>query len=268
MKKFKFLLISTTLILATSCGQQSSKDDETVNEQTQAKENISQIEEQSGDVAEESFEDKFLITNNSVGYFKIGGSWQNSAKNDYNYKYVQGYGTCTDACCDGGFALGSNLVINEHGWAENPEIEIGALIYKSSDSFDDERERNKYKNNKDVFYISSDNCSGWYWNDKINYLLIYSEKFKTKEGIGVGTTLEKLEEKYGNLHFYVGWIEEDENALQVVIKSYPNISFILDIDDYKGNWEEISLKEYENSLKVFDFKKDTKLQRLILKAKN
>jgi hypothetical protein len=104
MKKFNFLLISTTLILATSC-EQSSKDDETVNEQTQAKENISQIEEQSGNVAEENLEDKFLITNNSVGYFKIGGSWQNSAKNDYNYKYVQGYGTCTDACCDGGFAF-------------------------------------------------------------------------------------------------------------------------------------------------------------------
>jgi hypothetical protein len=66
----------------------------------------------------------------------------------------------------------------------------------------------------------------------------------------------------------VGWIEENVNALQVVIKSYPNTSFILDIDDYKGNWENISLTEDENSLKVSDFKENTKIKRLIVHKTN
>lgn len=266
MKFFNYLQIAITLIIVVGCEQKSSKNDDIVNEQTVEK--IHQIEEHSSNITNKNVEDKFLITNNSVGNFKVGGSWQNFAKIDYNYKYFQGYGTCTDACCDGGFALGNNLNINEYGWAENPEITLGALIFKSSDSFDDEIERNKYKNNKDVFYISSDNCNGWYWKDKISYLVTYSEKFKTKEGIGVGTTLEEVEEKYGKLHFYVGWIEEDDNALQVLLKSYPNISLILDIDDYKGNWENISLLEYKNTLKVSDFKKGAKVKRLILKGEN
>ena len=213
---------------------------------------------------EEHSQSKFLITNGSVGFFEIGGSWQNSAKNDYNYKSIQDYGSCIDACCDGGFDLGRNLIVNKYGRAINPEITIGAILFEESSSFDDESERNKYKNNKDVFYISSDNCSGWYWNDKINYVIVYSDLFKTKEEIGVGTTLEEAEDKFGKLGFYVGWIEEDGNALKVVIKSYPNISFILNINDYKGDWDDINLTEDKNSLKVSDFKQNTKIKRLII----
>jgi hypothetical protein len=125
MKFFNYLQIATTLIIVVGCEQKSSKNDDIVNEQTVEK--IHQIEEHSSNITNKNVEDKFLITNNSVGNFKVGGSWQNFAKIDYNYKYFQGYGTCTDACCDGGFALGNNLNINEYGWAENPEITIGAL---------------------------------------------------------------------------------------------------------------------------------------------
>ena len=66
------------------------------------------------------------------------------------------------------------------------------------------------------------------------------------------------------MDFNIGWIEEDENALRVVIKSYPNIEFILDVNDYNGNWEDISLLRDENSLTISDFKKNTKIKRLIV----
>lgn len=205
----------------------------------------------------------YLITNNSVGYFKIGYSWQNFAKNSYDYKSVQGFGTCIDACCDGGFNLGKLNSNGNYGQKiENPEITIGALDFGKSES------KTQHKSNPNVFYISSANCSGWYWKDKISYIVTYSEAFKTKEGIGVGSPLEELQEKLGKLQFYVGWIEEQENPLQIRIKSYPNIQFILDIDDYKGNWEDISLKGDDNFITISDFKKNTKIKRIIVHQTN
>ena len=205
----------------------------------------------------------YLVTNNSVGYFKIGESWQNFAKNNYAYKSVQGFGTCTDACCDGGFNLGKVISNGKDGQTiEKPEITIGALDFGESIS------KTEHKGNPNVFYISSDNCNGWYWKDKINYIIIYSEIFKTKEGIGVGSNLAELQEKLGKIQFYVGWIEEQENALQITVKSYPNIQFILDVDDYKGNWEDISLKGDKNAITISDFKKDTKIKRLIVSTVN
>jgi hypothetical protein len=199
----------------------------------------------------------YLITNNSVGYFKIGASWQSFAKDNYNYESVQGFGNCTDACCDGGFTLGNNLVINEYGWVENPEITIGALQFGKSES------ETEYKNNPNVFYVSSDNCSGWYWKNKISYLKVYSESFKTKEGIGVGTTLEKLEEILGKVVINIGWLEEDANAIQIKVKSYPDIEFILDVDDAIGGYEKLSSLEGQ-TVTISDFKTQTKIKRLII----
>lgn len=261
MKNLNFLLIATLGMVLISCGQTSSKNNDTVNEQkqsqTQIKENISQTEEQTENVANENLQDKFLITNNYVGYFKIGGSWQNSAKNDYNYKSVQGYGTCRDACCDGGYNLGKAITNDNNGQTiENPEITIGALRFGESES------KTEHKNNPNVFYISSDNCSGWYLKDKISYLMIYSEAFKTKEGIGVGTTLEKLKEILGEVLINIGWLEEDANAIQVKINSYPSIEFILDVDDAIGGYEKLST--LGETARVSDFKKNTKIKRLIV----
>lgn len=226
MKKMRFFYIATMVIMFYSFGYKTTE-----------------------------MEDKLLITNNSVGYFKIGDPWQNIAKNEYKYQSVQGYGTCSDACCDGGFALGIKLVVNKYGWVENPEITIGALPFKGSN----------YKNNKDVFYVKSDNCSDWYWNDKIDYLVIYSEAFKTKEGIGVGTTLEKVKETLGKVVINIGWLEEDRNAIQVKIESYPNIVFILNVEDAIGGYEKLST--LEGNAIISDFKKNTKIKRLLINSK-
>ncbi len=263
MRKHDFLLIAALAIVVVGCGRTASKEGSGVNEATQ---DTSILAEQAGGVAEEATDEKYLITNNSVGYFRFGGAWQEYAKKEYNYSFVESYGSCVDACCDGGFDLGSASAIDEYGRIETPEITIATVLYEESESFDDRIERRKHKNNKEVFYVSSENCKGWYWRDKANYFVVYSQMFKTKEGIGVGTTLDEIEAKIGKLQFHVGWIEEDMNALQVVIKSYPNVSFILDVDDYKGDWEELSLMNgYENTLKTSDFKKDTKIRRLVVR---
>lgn len=267
MKKVNFFIITTFGMMLLGCGQNSQKILNTENgqkqSQTQTEDTISKTVGQTNSIVSNNLEDKFLITSNSLGFFKIGGTWQDFAKNNYNYQSVEGYGSCTDACCDGGFLLGNKIIDGEYGKTiDDPQLTIGAL------SFDESASENKHKGNSNVFYVSSDNCQGWYWKDKINYIIVYSDLFKTKEEVGVGTTLEKAEAKFGKLHFYVGWIEEDGNALQVVIKSYPNISFILDIGDYKGKWEDISLTEDKNSMTIADFKKNTKIQRLIIHRKN
>jgi hypothetical protein len=200
----------------------------------------------------------YLIVNNSVGFFKLGETWQNFAKNHYYYKSVQGYGTCLDACCDGGYTLGKAITNGNYGQTiENPEITIGALRFGESES------KTEHKNNANLFYISSDNCSGWYWKDKISYIMIYSEAFKTKEGVGVGTTLEKLKEILGEVVINIGWLEEDANAVQVKINSYPSIEFILDVDDAIGGYEKLST--LDGTATILDFKKNTKIKRLIVR---
>ena len=249
----KYLIFLSIVLVFTSIYviKNNNKTNNTINKET------------THDIVVQDTEVKHLVTNNSVGFFKIGSTWHNIAKNDYNYQSVQGYGTCVDAGCDGGFYLGNDLVVNEHGWVENPELTIGASIFKISNSYDDDS--SKYKNNKDVFYVSSENLRGWYWKDKISYLVIYSETYKTKEGIGVGTTLEELKEIHGSIEIKIGWLEEDVNAVQVSVSSYPDIIFILDVDDAIGGYDKLST--LKDSPIFSDFKRNTKIKRLIINSK-
>lgn len=215
---------------------------------------------------EKPIDAKFLITNTSVGLFQIGSSWQSIAKNEYNYQYVEGYGLCMDACCDGGFDLGNKIVEGKYRQQiEKIEINIGAALFDSNEMLDP-KIKNKHKNNPDVFYVFSDNCAGWYWRDKISYLRVFSDSFKIKEGVGAGTTLETAQEKLGKLTIELGWIEENPDAIQLKIDDYPNISFIIDTDDYAGSWEELSNISVEGkTLTIADFKKNTKIKRLMIR---
>jgi hypothetical protein len=139
--------------------------------------------------------DKFIITNKSVGFFRLGDAWQEVAKNEYKFEFIQGYGTCADAFCDGGYDLGTNLKINKYGFVVNPLITLGAEPFdKYSDS------PTKHQMNTKVFFVESDNNSAWYYKDKAKYLVIYSDLFKTKEGIGVGSSLQKAQEKLGKIN--------------------------------------------------------------------
>lgn len=254
MKKFNVILIVTFGIMLFSCGQKSSENSNNLSEQNQSQ---IQNNETTDSTVTENEEAKFLITNNSIGHFQIGGNWQKIAKNDYNYESVQGYGSCTDACCDGGYVLGKVMTKSKDGSIiENPELTIGAL------SFSDNVSETAHKKNPNVFYISSDNCRAWYWKDKISYIVSYNEVFKTKEGIGVGTTIEKVKEIFGKVVIQIGWLEEDANAVQLKIDSYPSIKFILDVDDAIGGYEKLST--LGETAKISDFKKNTKIKRIIV----
>jgi hypothetical protein len=267
-KKYLLLFFMITLIKCKQDNQNETIDNSLENKVQIENATEKVLVEEVQTETEIDYENKYLITNKSVGYFKLMKSWQEIATKHYNYEYHQGYGSCTDACCDGGFSLGYHLVVDKYGKVNNPEITIGSLIYKESESTDDKTEQNKFKNNKNVFYVCSDNCKGWYWNDKISYLIIYSDKFKTIEGIGVGATLKSIEQKFGKLYFYVGWLEEDHNGLHVFIKSYPNVCFILDPTDYKGRLDDMASIGHENSLKLSDFNENTKIKRVIINGNN
>lgn len=202
---------------------------------------------------------KYLITDNSVGYFRLGGSWQDMAITKYGYRSIQRYGRCTDACCDGGFLLGNKIVNGDYGKEmADLQVVIGAAVFSESQS------ETEFKDSPGVFYSSSPNCNAWYWSDKINYLDVASEQFHTKENMGAGSTLAEMQTAFGKLDFYVGWIEEDLNALQISVKAYPNIRFIVSVDDYKGNWEDIDMAGDKNSLSPADFKSGTKIRSLMV----
>jgi hypothetical protein len=196
-----------------------------------------------------------VITNKSVGFFRLGDAWQEIALNEYKFEFIQGHGTCVDACCDGGYNLGTNLKKNK----SNPYITIGAT------PFDIKSESATiHKNNPNVFCTNSDNCKGCYYKDKIKYLVIYSDLFKTKEGIGVGSTLQKAQEKFGKIKFEVGWLSEEEFGLKMKVAQYPNIEFVLDRNDYKDNLEDIELSGENNSIRVSDFKSNAKIVAIIV----
>lgn len=204
-------------------------------------------------------ETQFLITNHSAGLFKMNGAWQEIAQNTYQYDFIQSYGSCIDACCDGGFIIGRNIS-KDKSYLDEEILAVGCITFDD----DTEGEETKHQNNPDVFYSVSDNCKAWYWKDSIHYIILFSQEFKTKEGIGVGSTLEQLQEKLGPLSFYVGWLEEDPNAFQVKVSAYPAVQFIINADDYKENWEDISISESDNNIQLSDLKENTTIKRIII----
>jgi len=257
MKKLIISIVSLSLLMFLSCNEPSTDAKNTNNDQIVEVNKLDSVVFIDSSILIQDI--KYLITDTSVGHFIHNNPWQNIAKNVYNYQFLEGYGKCHDACCDGGYLLGNKIIDSEYGQTfEIPELTIG------TQSFDHDESESKHKKNKDVFYVLTDNCPGWYWKDKINYIVVYSEQFRTKEGVGVASTLEMAEALFGKLDFYIGWIEEDSDALNFTVKQYPNIEFILDIEDYKGNWEDISLQGEDNTLKILDFKKNTKIQRIIV----
>lgn len=212
-----------------------------------------------GDENTQQINDQYLISGSRVGLFSVGNSWQKISKEVYQFEFLQGYGNCHDAGCDGGFNLGREITTRKNGMEVSPSIlTIGAM------EFDQNESDNIHIGNPEVFYSSSPNCSGWFWKDKIAYVIIHSDLFKTKDGIGVGTPLFQLEKEFGKLQFDIGWIEEDANSIKVKIERYPNTDFILDVDDFQGDWEAMSFTGVKNSVSTLDFKPEAKVKRVFV----
>jgi hypothetical protein len=193
----------------------------------------------------------FIIQSKRVGRFLLDKPWRATAAS-YGFDYTQGFGECIDACCNGGFHL-FKKGNPDHVW-----LTVGAM------PFDLEADESRYAKRKDVFFVTSDNCSGWYKGDHVFNFQLYDKAFQTIEGVGVGTSLAECERIFGTLDFQVGWIEEDANALFFMVDLYEGVGFILDAEDYKEGWEALSYREEKGPLKVSDFKSTTVIQRIVI----
>lgn len=81
-----------------------------------------------------------------------------------------------------------------------------------------------------IYLIRCENSSSWYRKDSIENIVIYSDLFKTAEGIGVGVTFEELRKACGDLYLHIGWIESEERVEVWTVK-YPMIRFIFKEED-------------------------------------
>ena len=250
MKTISSLLMTVFVLAILSCSTNEQKKEEK-EEQPSATTD--------GNTVNKESREKYLITDSSAGEFKIGSAWQSVAQNTYSYKFVQGYGSCVDACCSGGFDLGTAVTkIESKEMIDSPAITITASAFGTNDSKD------AYKTNPNVFYVTTDNCSGWYLKDKIEGITVYPPAFQTKEGIGVNTTLEKIKELTGDVVIKLGWLEEDVNAIYVVLKEYPTIKFVLNIEDAVGGYDQLS--KLQGVATIADFKQNTQIKWIVLQS--
>jgi hypothetical protein len=182
----------------------------------------------------------YLITNNSVGQFKINDPWRNIANNVYKFKFSES-SAGGEGCYYPAYNLGKN--VNEN---DNVEISISSTLFESNE------DPNIYKTNNSLVFSES-NCSGWYWNDKIGHITLYSNAFKTKEGIGVGSVLEDFVKKYNNYQ-----IELIPEYAEFFIKtpSYPNLYFYIERGSLKDGIEEVT--------DINSFVKNTKISRIFI----
>jgi len=220
------------------------------------------INEKEIEILKEKPDLDFLITNNSVGLFRIGNSWQYYAKNYYRFNFKQTFGKCIDGACDGGFILGDNLKNTEN---KNLEVEEGALLTIGASPFMSNNTKSNFNNNQNIFFISSANNDGWYWKDKTSYIIVHSDKFKTKEGIGVGSTLSELKRLLVSTKIKIGWLREDINAIKVEAKAYPGIKFIIEYKDAIGGLDNLeSLDDNGLEINESNFNENARIARIIV----
>lgn len=180
-------------------------------------------------------DNKFIITNNSIGLFNANSNWKEAYK-QYDYNKATGE-ECVDACCVG------TIVLWKSGESKNnPSV----VLYNKE--FIDTKTDNEIKMNceeyekvfasrDDLFFICSDNCPSWYYKDIITGFAVYSPEFKTKENIGVGSSVQDFLQAFDKVYLSVGWIEEDADAIQLSVDKYPNLVFIVNSDSYNQEWE-------------------------------
>lgn len=174
---------------------------------------------------------KYLITDSTVGYFLLGNAWRYVAKTSYQYDFLQSCAGSFDGSCEGGFGIGRNLKLNESNVCENADLVIGADIYYGG--WGSSTDSNLFKGNPNTFFVASDNNNSWYWVDKIGYIVVQSEKFKIKEGIGVGSTIRDVEQIFGEFMINF-WAGDGGTEVNFRLKSYKNVVFLLDEHDFKN----------------------------------
>ena len=115
-----------------------------------------------------------------------------------------------------------------------------------------------FENGKEVLTIHPGYDSQGRFTNKINKFIILSEKFKTKEGIGVNTKIEdfaKLFPDYTIIREFSGYaylMQSDETG--------GNMTFYIDVEDFLYN----KTNSDETPLTISDFKKGTRIYEIYM----
>jgi hypothetical protein len=117
----------------------------------------------------------------------------------------------------------------------------------------------------DVYYVLSDSdtiisiISDYYNKDIISEILIFSEKPRTKEGVGVGSTIENFTLQYND---YTIWWTYISDMCVIDTRKYNNVQFILNISDLKDGRP--GFDSDMTSLEISDFFPQTKINSIRL----
>ena len=188
-------------------------------------------------INEDTPKSKYLITNNSAGYFKMNGTVKDINDKYYKLKYYVGSINMVDAANVAGCFLDKIEADNK-----SDEIDGCSMPYADDNTiiafggkyfmpYEEDNPKNKeYEKDNSIYLILCENTSSWHRKDSIDNIVIRSDKFKTKEGIGVGSTFEELQNTYGDLYLHIGWIE-DEERVEVRTAKYPMVRFIFQEED-------------------------------------
>tara|TARA_B100000900_G_scaffold352914_1_gene320795 strand:- start:1051 stop:1599 length:549 start_codon:yes stop_codon:yes gene_type:complete len=117
----------------------------------------------------------------------------------------------------------------------------------------------------DVYYVLSDSdtlisiISDYFNKNIISEILIFSDKLRTKEGIGVGSTIENFALEYTD---YSIWWTYISDMCVIDTRKYNNVQFILNISDLKD--DRPGFYSDMTSLEISDFFPNTKINSIRL----
>lgn len=166
--------------------------------------------------------DSFLITNTKAGLFDVNDTIGGLAQ-------AYGYEVCRDSDLFFPDVEDDSIAALE---AYHKPNEKSNLLKKNTIELTLTHKRAVFKYGKeparnDKRYLVVDNCGEtFYYKDSISGIQIRSPKFKTKEGIGVGSTFKDLQKAYKGLKSVISVSSENGAILAfVTTKEYPNIWF-------------------------------------------
>lgn len=231
MKKLSFFVI--VLFTMLSCNSKGTTSQENQDDNIVEQQPIEQQMIESEPQKEELIDNKFLITNTSIGMFSING-WEEDYRT-YGYNIANGE-ECVDACC-----FGTTVFWKSNESKENPSVILYNKYFEDEQTADSikgdyEVYSKMYDSRNDLFFVSSDNCSGWYDKNVITGCGVYSSDFKTQENIGVGSSIEDFFKAFNKVYITIGWIEEDADAIQVSVDKYPRLAFIVNSELFNIDW--------------------------------
>ena len=150
----------------------------------------------------------FLITEKSVGLFSVNDTIGRSA-DFYGWPQIED-SEWYDGCIKPTKNIGGLVLYYKFAFSEDaPQIDRESI---SKDSL-------KYT------FSKSDNCTGFYYRDSISRIEVYSEIFKTKEGIGIGSTVSDLQQEFTGLEGIYG-VDPDGKCINYIkVTEYPRILF-------------------------------------------